>query len=68
MVFGGSEMLKIQYNCSKKEADSMIKEVRYVYRKLPSTVQEKIDDQCIIILFGKTLDIVLKNQINMLSF
>jgi len=47
-------VLKIQYSCSKKEANVMIRKVRYVLEHLPLDVREMIDDQCLIILLGKT--------------
>ena len=47
-------MLRIQHNYHKAEAESMIKEIRFVFDHLPLDVQKKIDENCIIILLGKT--------------
>jgi Zn-dependent peptidase ImmA (M78 family) len=47
-------MLSIQHNYSKEEAESMIKEIRYVFKHLPIDVQKKIDENCLILLLGKT--------------
>lgn len=47
-------MLKIMYNMPRKTALPLINKIRYVFYKLPKDIQEKIDNDCMIILIGHT--------------
>ena len=47
-------MLHIHYTCSKKEASPFLSMIRSVIERLPADWQQRIHDQCMILLISKT--------------